>query len=316
MVSVILPVYNGEKYLREAVDSILNQTFKEFELLILNDGSTDSTEEIIKSYSDERIRYFNLEHRGLPSTLNFGLLKAKYDYVARMDADDICHPKRFEKQMDFLVNNPSVDILGTNILRIYEGKKLKEKIRLPEKNTFIKNQLSSKCCIAHPTIMFKKELILSVGGYNLNEKVEDWELYLRLIKNATFHNLQECLLTLRVHGNNLSNISKNISFKNAEEDLAKKYYLDKIKENISQKNKAKTTFDLGYFYYLRDDERFKEFFLQAILLHRTKFKYIYFFVVGNYLRSIVLLFRKYGLIKLLNPLRKLDRNNILFRSDF
>src|SRR5215218_8009066 len=115
-VSVILPVYNGEAYLQEAVDSILAQTFTDFELLIINDGSTDDSERIIDSYKDSRVKHLkNEQNRGLIFSLNRGVEAAKGAYIARMDADDVALPERLEKQMQYLKQNKEVGILSCTV---------------------------------------------------------------------------------------------------------------------------------------------------------------------------------------------------------
>lgn len=313
MISVILPVYNGGKYLEEAIDSLLNQTFGDFELLILNDGSTDLTEKVIKSYTDNRIKYFHLKHKGLPHTLNFGLEKAKYDYIARMDADDICHPQRFEKQIEFLYAHPKVDLLGTNLVVVNNKKGIEKRVKFPEYDKNIKAQLPSKCCIAHPTIIFRKQAILSVGRYDDYSIAQDWALYLKLLPLYKFHNFQDYLVTLRIHGDNLTSGTKLID---EEYEIAQNYFKRVVKSSISNNDRAKSTFDLGYFYYLRDDIKFKELFKQAVTLHKTNFRYLYFLIFGIYLRPFVLFLRKFGLLQLLYPFRKLDKNNQFFRSEF
>ncbi|RJP58329.1 MAG: glycosyltransferase [Ignavibacteriales bacterium] len=310
MISVILPVYNGEKYLREAIDSVLNQTFSDFELLILNDGSTDSTEEVVKSYSDGRIRYFNLEHKGLPSTLNFGLQEAKFDYIARMDSDDICHPVRFEKQIDFLQANPDIDLLGSNLIIVNSVKRIQKRVEYPECDKNIKDQLPSKCCIAHPTIMFKKQVVLSAGGYDNYSIAQDWALYLKLLPLSIFHNLQDYLITLRIHGENLTSSTKLID---EESEIAQNHFTKVVQKSTSNKEKAKAAFDLGYFYYTKNNGKQKKLFKQAIIHNKTNFRYLCFFVISKYLRPVVLIFRKLGLIKILHPLKRFDKNNLFFR---
>ncbi|MCP8319033.1 MAG: glycosyltransferase, partial [Candidatus Methylarchaceae archaeon HK01B] len=113
-ITILMSVYNGEKYLREAIDSILNQTFKDFEFLIINDGSTDRTVEILRSYHDSRIKIItNEKNMGLTKSLNKGLKIARSEYVARMDADDISYPRRLEVQYEYMKKNPDVGIVGS-----------------------------------------------------------------------------------------------------------------------------------------------------------------------------------------------------------
>ncbi|WP_209299734.1 glycosyltransferase family 2 protein [Escherichia coli] len=115
MISVVMPVYNSEKYLAEAIQSILNQTHKNFELICINDGSTDKSQEIIEYFSsrDARIVVINQPNKGVVSSLNLAISLAKYDYIARMDADDISHPTRLDKQIRYMTSNKDISILGT-----------------------------------------------------------------------------------------------------------------------------------------------------------------------------------------------------------
>src|SRR6266498_4162605 len=122
LVTVLMSVYNGERYLSEAIDSIINQTFADFEFVIINDGSTDSSREIINAYRDPRIRLVdNSQNIGLPKSLNLGLALARGEYVARQDADDISHPTRFEKQVEYLDDHGEVVVLGTRVWNMDES---------------------------------------------------------------------------------------------------------------------------------------------------------------------------------------------------
>ena len=113
MISVLMPVYNGSRFLHYSIKSILNQTYKDFEFIIISDGSTDNSEKIILSFKDERIKDFKCEHKGISNTLNFGLSKSSCDIIARMDADDISVPNRFEEQLNFLSHNPQYDVVSS-----------------------------------------------------------------------------------------------------------------------------------------------------------------------------------------------------------
>lgn len=183
-VSVILPVYNGEAFLKEAIDSILHQTFKDFELIIINDGSTDSSEQIIKSYSDNRIVYIkNEKNEGLIFTLNKAIYAANGKYIARMDADDVALPVRFEKQVEYLDANPEFVMLATCVILIdANGNRLSDWKEDITHLTYreIKDYLPVNNCLAHPSIMglahvFKKY------KYRFNQKYsEDYDLWLRV----------------------------------------------------------------------------------------------------------------------------------------
>ena len=149
--SVIMPVYNGEKYLKEAIDSILNQTFSDFEFIIVNDCSSDNTEDIIKSYKDNRIVYLkNEENSGVATTLNRGLDIAKGEYIARMDADDISLPKRFEKQVDFMDKNKNCIICGSNT-ELFGA--ISGRTYVPLTDSAIRATVIFSSPFTHPTVM-------------------------------------------------------------------------------------------------------------------------------------------------------------------
>lgn len=208
-VSVVMSVYNGARYLREAVDSILSQTFGDFEFIILNDGSTDGSAEIIGSYCDIRIRYVeNSQNMGLTRSLNQGLLMAQGEYVARMDADDISLPKRFERQVAFLDAHPKVGVLGT-AARLIDGSGVKgEIIRFSPEHGFLRWLMCFVTNpIIHPSVMVRRQCIERVGGYDENMATsQDYELWCRLSGATRLANLTDVLLLLRKHEENISSV--------------------------------------------------------------------------------------------------------------
>lgn len=162
LLSVILPVYNAEQYIQESVECILNQTFENFEFLIINDGSTDQSKEIILSFNDKRILYVeNRKNQGLIKTLNKGLHFSSGQYIARMDADDLCHNSRFEKQMEYFKRNKQIDILGTNQYIIGTEVKIIHKISNEEN----KIRLLLQPVVGHSTVMLKKEALAKNNLY-------------------------------------------------------------------------------------------------------------------------------------------------------
>jgi len=208
MISVLMPVYNGETHLKEAIDSILNQTFADFEFLIINDGSTDRSEEIILSYEDERIRYIaNEVNLGLVKTLNKGLDLASRKYVARMDADDIAMPHRFEKQIDFMENNPEIVASGSNIIKFYgdvNGKTNKSNVKLD--NKYLKIQSLFFTAFWHPTMILRSQMLKDNNlryrsGYT---HVEDKAIWIDISNQGAMGNLKEPLLYYRVHSDQVS----------------------------------------------------------------------------------------------------------------
>ena len=216
LVSVVMPVYNGEKYLKEAIDSILNQTFTDFELLLINDASTDNSEEIINSYNDSRIIYIkNEQNLGLIKTLNKGLDLAKGEFIARMDQDDISHSERFEKQLIIFKKNPEIGVCGTWFTLFRENHEDKI-IEHPEYNDSIKIGLLTSCFIGHPTVMMRKKAIENYR-YDVNyQAAEDFELWTRLIRITKFYNIQESLLKYRFHSSNISVLENNVQVTNTK----------------------------------------------------------------------------------------------------
>lgn len=203
-VSVLMPAYNAAEHIKEAISSILEQTFTEFEFLIIDDGSTDSTVDIIKQFDDSRIRLIHNEgNRGLIYTLNYGLELALGKYIARMDADDIALHTRLEKQVNFLENNPNISILGTAFVFLGTG----HEIHHPNYNEEIRIKLLDDGAFAHPTVMMRRDVINSKGiRYNADYKyIEDYQFWVEAaIKNVKMANLDEVLLQYRQHSQQVS----------------------------------------------------------------------------------------------------------------
>ncbi|MEG7862607.1 glycosyltransferase family A protein [Bacillus mobilis] len=205
-ITVLMPVYNAEKYLKDAIDSILNQTFKDFELLIINDGSTDKSVEIINSYKDPRINLINNEKNlKLIDTLNKGIKLASGKYIARMDSDDISHPRRLELQLRVMDMDPEIAVCGTGMSII--GKKISRPFLITGTNA-IKNFLFVKNCMIHPSVMFRTS-ILSKEGYLYNKDslhVEDYELFQKISRKYKIVNLKKALLHYRLSPTGISRI--------------------------------------------------------------------------------------------------------------
>jgi glycosyltransferase involved in cell wall biosynthesis len=197
--SVLMSVYNGEKYLQDAVDSILKQTFNDFEFIIINDGSTDRTREIIEGYNDDRIVLINQENTGLTKSLNKGLSLARGEYIARMDADDLSKPERLEKQLMFLRDNPEVVLLGSNCYRIDEDGNVLWISNLPTEEVNIKWCLLFCNFLFHGTVMFRGKEINDLGGYNSTVSyAQDYDLWLRIAERYPIACLKEPLIYYRI----------------------------------------------------------------------------------------------------------------------
>lgn len=236
-VTVLMPVYNGATYLREAIDSILAQTYMDFELLIVNDGSTDTSNEIIAAYSDPRIKCIeNIKNLGLVASLNKGLKSAQGEYIARMDQDDISLPERLKKQFDFMIANPNIGVLGTGFKHINNKGVIRD---LPSNiltdHDFIKWSLHFYSPLVHPTVMMNKKIIRGIGGYSpLCVHAEDYDLWIRASKVTRISNLEEKLLLLRKHDGNYTKTYLE-EHKQVAINICHSMATDCMKENIDPK---------------------------------------------------------------------------------
>ncbi len=200
-VTVLMSVYNGEQFLREAVDSILSQKFEDFEFLIINDGSNDGTKEILESYRDPRIRLIeNDKNIGLTKSLNKGINMSNGQYIARMDADDVSIPDRFEKQVNFLNENNEVGLVGTYYLMINEKGNVLHEVRPLTDRRELKEKLLTTNQFGHGTVMFRRECLGKSGLYREEFKSsQDYDLWLRISEMYDIANIPEPLYKWRVN---------------------------------------------------------------------------------------------------------------------
>lgn len=208
-ISVILPAYNAKKYLGEAIESILNQSFKDFEFLIFNDGSTDATKEIIDRYNDSRIiAYHSDVNKGYVHWLNEGIKQAKGQYIARMDADDISLPERFQLQWDFMESHLEVGVCGGQIVTIGTNKP----IRKPLTDDEIRWWFFKGNPLAHPSVMIRKSVIDSSNiQYDTTLRpAEDYDMWWRLAMQTKLANLNDIILKYRYHSSQESTASADI----------------------------------------------------------------------------------------------------------
>ena len=208
-VSVLMSVYNGEKYLREAIESILNQTFKNFEFLIIDDGSTDGTSLLLKEYEkqDKRVCVSSQENKGVTIATNKLLGHAIGDYLAVMDADDIALPTRFEKQAEFLDKNLGYVVVGSRVLIIDpDGLSIRPFAEKTIHEDIDADHMAGKGgAIIHPASMIRRSAVESIGGYRDMAPAQDFDLFLRLAEIGKLTNLQDILLKYRMHPNSLGN---------------------------------------------------------------------------------------------------------------
>ncbi|WP_291726106.1 glycosyltransferase family 2 protein [Bernardetia sp.] len=213
-VSVVMPVFNGEKFIKMAIESILNQTYKDFELVIINDGSTDSSAEIIQSYQDERIRFLENEgNRGIFYTRNRLFEEAKGEYIAILDCDDCAEPIRLEKQVAFLDENEEFGLVGSWITIIDNENTIKGAWQLEHRPERIAAKLLFLNQFAQSSIMMRKEF--SELKYRKEyPPAEDYDLWIRIAHKTRVINLPESLIKYRIHDNNISQTQRETADRN------------------------------------------------------------------------------------------------------
>ena len=220
-VSVILPAYNCEKYIDKAIQSVLDQTWSDFELIIINDGSSDGTETIIRAFNDPRIILVNNPgNKGLIFSLNRAIDMAKGNYIARMDADDICLPERLGKQKRILDENDSIAVVATTIDFIKDSEERTGTWPLDRKNITpeqIRKQMPFENCIAHPSVMIRTAIAKQFKYRSYQVNIEDYDLWLRLLgKGYIISKINEPLLLYRQHQDSVTNLylsNRNFFFK-------------------------------------------------------------------------------------------------------
>ena len=224
LISVLMSAYNAEKFIARAIQSILSQSYTNFEFIIIDDGSTDKTSQIIQSFTDNRIIFIDKQQNfGLVPAPNHGLNIAKGEYIARMDADDESLPERFNLQIDFMEKNQDIYVLGTAMFRVGNNKK-KRLMKTPALHAQCLNELVVGPCCFHPTVMIRKTAINNIRYDQKYRYAEDYKLWIDLAWNgAKFANLQTPLLNYHWHDNNVSIIKKNEQLESAR--TAQKEYM-------------------------------------------------------------------------------------------
>lgn len=241
LVSVILPVYNGAKTIRRAVESIIMQTYKNFEFIIINDGSKDGTPEILASLDDKRIRILHQDNQGLVASINRGIKEATGKYIARMDADDVALPERLKKQVDFMKRNPSMAVLGTAVKVVYNDGT--ERIRKrPFDTAAIRENIVKICPFSHSSVMIRKEVFDKVGLYDSSKDgskqllVEDYDLWVRiLVAGYDMANLPDVLM---------------LYYREPDSILRSRSLLKRIKQQVLSRIDVIKRLNLGYSSYL------------------------------------------------------------------
>jgi hypothetical protein len=207
VISVLMPVYNAVRFVADAIESVLAQTLKEFEFIIIDDGSTDGSTDLLRRFSgqDTRIRLVSRPNTGFVAALNEGLLLAHGRYVARMDADDISLPDRFAKQVAFLESHPDVAVVGGAIRFLTEDGLSTSGFNPPPSPASVRKALLHDSALAHPTVMMRREALAAVGNYRRAFlAAEDYDLWLRLSERYDLANLEDVVLHYRQHADQVS----------------------------------------------------------------------------------------------------------------
>ncbi len=222
LVSVLLPCHNGEKHLNACIDSVLAQTHSHFELLVVNDGSTDSTGKIVEGYADKRVRLINhKQNQGIVNSLNRGIKEARGKYIARIDADDMMHPDRLHKQVQYLENeaNRDVAVVGSHHYVINSTGKIVSLKQYPITNQEINVVSMFQNPFSHPSVMMRATVAKQVEYSNQYPHVEDYHLWLGILKKHKAANIPECLTYYRIHDGNLSAKNSKLQRGNAADLL-------------------------------------------------------------------------------------------------
>lgn len=202
VVTIVMAARNAERYLSETMDSLLAQTFSAWELIAIDDGSTDTTRDILQRYAanEPRIHIIEQAGAGLAASLNNGIAAAQGKYIARIDADDIAMPQRLEKQVAWLEAHPNVDVLGSAALYLADGVRTTIAIHVPSEPAQIERAMQRGNCMIHPAVMMRSEAVRAAGGYrSCFVAAQDYDLWLRMLERGQLANLAEPLIYYRFH---------------------------------------------------------------------------------------------------------------------
>ncbi len=281
--SVIMPAYNAQLYIREAIKSILDQTYTDYEFLIINDGSTDETEKIVLSFNDPRIRYFkNNTNLGLSPTLNRGLAEAKGTYIARMDADDFSFPDRFKKQIEFLDSHPDYGIVGCMYIVMDKNRRPYEAGGLDFRDDYdIKLCLFSSNVFLHGETVFRAQIIRD-NHFQYNAEYnpcEDYDLWIRISQLTKFYILEDILYSYMINPDSMSG-TRWIEMRKMTIQIARMHQRNKglpyipLAQFISFFHKGRQKKDGTVYFRKSKINRFHQLNYQEFLF-RTGFVYLY-----------------------------------------
>lgn len=253
-ISVVMSLYNSERYLREAMDSVFSQTFTNFEFIIVDDGSSDGGEDIVLSYDDFRIRYFRQKNAGLAAALNTAISMARADLIARMDPDDICLPERLAKQYDYLIHHPEIIIVGSAATCIDGSGEILADVQM--RQSYMKGELSlPETPSVHPSVLFRRSIFEQAGGYSEEMRYggEDAVLFNKMLAFGAVANISEPLILYRLTNSSMSMKSKRFN-RLLRQRVYKEVSGEKVseieKENLVEEYKRPESGHFGYHMYV------------------------------------------------------------------
>jgi len=299
-VSVIIPVYNGANYIKDALESVFSQTYKDYEIIVVNDGSTDDSEIILKPYMDT-ITYIYQENKGSAEARNTGIRKAKGEYISFLDADDIWLPQKLEKQLKFLLSNPKYKMVFCDIKHSVRGSIIHNSYLHERKYRYVSSgkiyrNLLRECFIFTPTVFVSRECFREVGLFNEKYRIcEDYEMWLRIAKKYQIGFLDEPLVERRRHGVNITEdkILYSTSSIDLFKELLKDNYSDKRTKKTIKKELSKRFFNLGYFYWDKINLSFaRKNFAKAIKYNKYYLKAAFYMILSTFPLAIIKTIRR------------------------
>jgi len=309
-----MPVFNSASTVSKSIKSILNQTFTNYQFLIIDDGSTDNSESIIKQFSDERIVYTKITHRGLGPCLNYGLEISEYEWIARIDADDLSHPQRLEKQIQFMNEHPEIDILST-WYSIFENNRIQFPVRTRINDFEIKKRLFLNSELAHSGIIYSRSKILELGGYR-DTIFEDYELWVRIRKQVVFHNYPEILNFVLYNQNSLSRgkiSSKNVIIY----QLTSNMYSDQIFQEFGIKSISEQHILKGWREYFYGTKRNARLYWKNNMVNDFDLRLIIAFILTFIPDNVLILFKEFRLkFRIIYWLNYWSNENVKMRKIF
>jgi glycosyltransferase involved in cell wall biosynthesis len=303
MVTILMPAYNASKYISEAINSVIQQSFTDFELLVIDDGSADETAAIIHQFSDTRVRYLHQGHQGIAYALNKGLGEAKGRFIARFDADDVCMPNRLEKQVNFLASDDRYVLCGSDAEYISEsGEHLFNFRCIGHTHEEIRAQLYVLCPFIHSSVMYRKEAVIAAGGYSPHaHNFEDYLLWIQLATFGRYVNLPEQLIRVRFNpasvtidekwrGNRFRQLKRKIILKGSITQAEGNELLSIIQNQNTQKIKKGAYYALcGKKFLVNNHQPSKAriYFSKAILTHPLRWDNYAFYVLSYFPQRVI-----------------------------